>query len=142
MSTLHSIAGPSGIDVRRYGRLLAKFTPKVIQTEDENEESLAVVESLMKRGDANLTAEEETLLNLLGHLIEDFERRTYALPEGDPAGALQVLMDGRNLKPVDLAGVLGSRAKVSEILSGKRGISKEQAKRLGSFFGISPVAFI
>ena len=93
MSTVHSIAGPSGIDVRRYGRLLAKFTPKVIQTEDENEESLAVVESLMKRGDANLTAEEETLLNLLGHLIEEFEH-------------------------------------------------KEQAKRLGGFFGVSPVAFI
>ena len=142
MSTLHSIAGPSGIDVRRYGRLLAKFTPKIIQTEEENEESLAVVESLMKRGDANLTAEEETLLNLLGHLIEEFERRTYKLPEGDPAGALQVLMDGRKLKAADLAGVLGSRAKVSEILSGKRAISTEQAKRLGGFFGVSPVAFI
>jgi HTH-type transcriptional regulator/antitoxin HigA len=142
MSTLHSIAGRSGIDVRRYGRLLAKYTPKVIQTEDENEEALAVVESLMKRGDASLTAEEETLLHLLGHLIEEFERRTYRLPEGNPAGALQVLMDGRDLKAADLAGVLGSRAKVSEILSGKRAISKEQAKRLGGFFGVSPVAFI
>lgn len=141
MSTLHSIAGPSGIDLRRYGRLLAKFTPKIIQTEDENEEALAVIESLMKRGDANLTTEEETLLNL-GYLIEEFERRTYKLPEGDAVGALRVLMDGRNLKAADLAGVLGSRAKVSEILSGKRAISKEQAKRLGGFFGVSPVAFI
>lgn len=142
MSTLHSIAGPSGIDVRRYGRLLAKFTPKVIQTERENEESLAVVEALLKRGDENLTAEEVTLLNLLAHLIEEFEHRTYRLPEGDPKGALQVLMDGRHLKPADLAGVLGSRAKVSEILSGKRAISKEQAKRLGDFFNVSPAAFI
>ena len=142
MSTIHSIAAPSGIDVRRYGRLLAKFTPKVIQTEQENEESLAVVESLMERGDGNLTTEEVALLDLLGCLIQDFERRTYAPPEGDPAGALQVLMDGRELKPADLAGVLGSRAKVSEILSGKRAISKEQAKRLGVFFGVSPAAFI
>jgi HTH-type transcriptional regulator/antitoxin HigA len=46
------------------------------------------------------------------------------------------------LKAADLAGVLGSRAKVSEILSGKRAISKEQAKRMGGFFGVSPVAFI
>jgi len=142
MSTIHSIAAPSGIDVRRYGRLLAKFTPKVIQTEQENEESLAVVESLMERGDGNLTTEEVALLDLLGCLIQDFERLTYAPPEGDPAGALQVLMDGRELKPADLAGVLGSRAKVSEILSGKRAISKEQAKRLGVFFGVSPAAFI
>lgn len=142
MSTVHSIARPSGIDLRRYGRLLAKFTPKVIQTERENEEALAVVEALLKRGDDNLTAEELTLLNLLGHLIEEFERRTYKLPEGDPKGTLQILMDGRNLKPADLAGVLGSRAKVSEILSGKRAISKEQAKRLGDFFRVSPAAFI
>lgn len=142
MSTLHSIAGPSGIDVHRYGRLLAKFTPKVIQTEEENEEALAVVESLLRRRDENLTAEEETLLNLLGYLIEEFERRTYCLSEGDPVGALRVLMAGRDLKPADLAGVLGSRAKVSEVLSGKRTISKEQAKRLGLFFGVSPAAFI
>lgn len=114
----------------------------VIHTEDENEESLAVVESLMQRGDENLTAEEEALLNLLGHPIEDFERHAYNLPVGDPVGALRVLMDGRNLKAADLAGVLGSRAKVSEILSGRRTISKEQAKRLGGFFGVSPVAFI
>ena len=65
MSTLHSIAGPSGIDVHRYGRLLAKFTPKVIQTEEENEEALAVVESLLRRRDENLTAEEETFLTCL-----------------------------------------------------------------------------
>ena len=51
-------------------------------------------------------------------------------------------MAGRDLKPADLAGVLGSRAKVSEVLSGKRTISKEQAKRLGLFFGVSPAAFI
>ena len=106
MSTLHSIAGPSGIDVRRYGRLLAKFTPKVIQTEDENEQALAVVESLMKRGDANLTAEDETLLNLLGHLIEEFERRTYRLPQGDPVGALQVLMEGGSAADAAIATAL------------------------------------
>jgi HTH-type transcriptional regulator/antitoxin HigA len=51
-------------------------------------------------------------------------------------------MDGRGLKPTDLAAVVGSRARVSEILSGKRSISKEQAKALGTFFDVSPAAFI
>ena len=133
------------MDVRRYGRLLAKFTPKVIETEDENEEALAAVESLLKRGESRLSAEELALLNLLGllgTLIEKFERSAYNLPDGDAAGALEVLMEGRGLKPIDLAAVLGSRARVSEILSRKRSISKDQAKRLGEFFGVSPVAFI
>jgi HTH-type transcriptional regulator / antitoxin HigA len=130
------------MDVRRYGRLLAKFTPKVIETEAENEEALAVVESLLERGEAKLNAEEVALLDLLGTLVERFEQATYKLPDGDPVGALEVLMAGRRLKPIDLAGVLGSRSRVSEVLSRKRSISKEQAKSLGRFFGVSPVAFI
>ena len=138
MSTLHSIAGPSGIDVRRYGRLLAKFTPKVIQTEDENEESLAVVESLMKRGDANLTAEEETLLNPLGHLIEEFERRTYRRPEGDPAGVLQAPMDGRNLKAATRRRTRIARQGIEITLENGRS-AKEQAETPGRSFWVSPV---
>ena len=130
------------MDVRRYGRLLAKFTPKVIESESENEEALAVVESIVSRGDENLNPEELALLDLLGTLIEGFERRACQLPDGDPAGALEMLMEGRELKPIDLASVLGSRAKVSEILSRKRAISKVQAKKLAEFFGVSPAAFI
>jgi len=130
------------MDVRRYGRLLAKFTPKVIETEAENQEALAVVESLLERGEASLNTEEIALLDLLGTLIEKFEQSAYHLPEGDPIGALEVLMDGRDLKPADLAGVLGSRSRASEILSRKRSISKDQAKALAAFFGVSPAAFI
>ena len=139
MTTLPIIAG---LNVKAYGKLLAKFAPRVIQTEQENENALAIVESLIARGDANLSAEELALLDLLGHLIERFESNTYITPDGNPAGTLQLLMDGRNLKPADLAATLGSRAKVSEILSGKRAISKAQAKRLGDFFHVSPAAFI
>lgn len=137
-----SIPNSQGLDGRRYGRLLAKFAPRVIHTEAENEEALAVVESLLARGEEKLGAEELALLDLLATLIERFEREAYRLPEGDPAGALEVLMEGRDLKPVDLAKVLGSRGKVSEILSRKRSISKDQAKALGEFFNVSPAAFI
>ena len=62
--------------------------------------------------------------------------------ELDPVGALRFVMEDRGLKPADLASVLGSRAKAYEILSGKRSISKEQAKRLGQFFRVSPAVFI
>ena len=143
MSTnIHNIAGPSGMDVRRYGRLLAKFTPKVIETEEENEEALAVVESLLERGETRLNTEQIALLDLIGTLIEKFERSAYDLPEGDPVGTLEILMQGRGLKPADIAPVMGSRARASEVLSRKRAISKEQAKRLGEFSNVSPAAFI
>ena len=58
MNTIRTISGTSGMDVRRYSRLLAKFAGKVIETEEENEQAVAVVESLIERGDARLTAED------------------------------------------------------------------------------------
>jgi antitoxin component HigA of HigAB toxin-antitoxin module len=60
----------------------------------------------MARGGARLSTEEPALLDLLGTLIEKFEREAYDLPDGDPAGALEFLMDWRGLKPVDIAPVL------------------------------------
>ena len=142
MITLEPIASPENLNIGRYGRLLAKFVPKVISTEAENDAALAIVESLMTKGDDARSDEEEALLELLLNLIEQFEGKAYHLPEGSPLGALQHLMESNGLKPIELAPVLGGRGRVSDILSGRRGISKEQAKRLGERFHISPAVFI
>jgi hypothetical protein len=50
-------AGIGAIDRKRYGRLLARFTPKVIETEAEHNAALAIVESLMEKGEDNLSRE-------------------------------------------------------------------------------------
>jgi plasmid maintenance system antidote protein VapI len=51
-------------------------------------------------------------------------------------------MEENDLSQADLLDVFGSRSRVSEAVSGKRAISKEQAKRLGDRFRVSPAAFI
>ena len=53
-----------------YSQLLSKYQPRIIQTEAENEEFLKIVEELLAR--QNLTTEENTILDLLVKLIEDF----------------------------------------------------------------------
>lgn len=137
----NTIASPaSGIDVKAYGRLLQKFVPKAIETEAENDAALAIVEGLMKK--ARLSHEETALLELLAQLIERFEERAYPMPDVEPAEALRELMEQNGLKAADLATEFGSRAKVSQVLSGKRSISKEQAKRLAARFHVSPAVFI
>jgi HTH-type transcriptional regulator/antitoxin HigA len=136
------IAANAGLDIKVYGRLLARFTPKVIETEAENEAALAAAELLMAKGDNGRSAEEDALLALLSGLIEQFEASHYKLDAADPRDVLAYLMERNDLRPTDLAGIFGSRGKVSEALSGKRSISKEQAKRLGERFRISPAAFI
>ena len=142
MTVLEPIAA-ADLDRKLYGRLLAKFAPKVIETATEHEAALAIVESLMEKGEDNLSHEEETLLELLADLIGHYEEKLYEpLPDNTPVEVLKELMQANNLKAIDLAGILGGRPRVSDILNGKRAISKEQARRLGERFRLSPAAFI
>jgi HTH-type transcriptional regulator/antitoxin HigA len=131
----------SKINPQTYGRLVAKARPAVIKTEEENNRLLAIVEGLMKKGD-DLTAEEGALLELLSNLISDFEDKHYPIKEPSPLEMLQHLMESRELKAKDLWDVFGSKGVTSEVLSGKRGISKTHIKKLASFFNVSPELFI
>ena len=51
-------------------------------------------------------------------------------------------MEARDIRQEDLIGVIGSRGVVSEVVNGKRGISKAQAKALGEYFHVSAELFI
>jgi HTH-type transcriptional regulator/antitoxin HigA len=130
------------LDTKRYGRLLAKALPAVIKTESENNRTLGAIERLMAKGEGNLTEEEEALLELLVDLAHDFEERQYPLPSSPPHRMAAFLLEQRGLPPSALYPVLGTKSRVSEVLSGKRGISKEQAKRLAAFFHVGVELFI
>ena len=130
------------LDLKRYGRLLARTAPKVIKTEEENERLLAVVESLMEKGEGSLTPEEDALLELLTDLIHDFESKAYPVPRSEPHDMVAFLLEQRGLKPSALWPVIGSKGRVSEILAGKRSISKEQAKKLAAFFRVGVDLFL
>jgi HTH-type transcriptional regulator/antitoxin HigA len=111
-----------------YGRLLARTLPKVIESEAEYEHLLEEVNRLMSKGEDHLTPEENALLELLFTLIEKFEEGRFELYASTPRGILLELMEARQAKPRDLWSVLGSKSVTSEVLSGKRSISKAQAK--------------
>jgi HTH-type transcriptional regulator/antitoxin HigA len=129
-------------DPKKYGALLLDALPAIIETEEQNEHYLAIVEKLMRKGENNLSPEEEMLLDLLVHLIEDFEIRYYKPPKATPLEILLDLIAVNNLKQTDLVPIFGSKSIVSEVVNGKRGISKANAKALGEFFHISTAAFI
>jgi HTH-type transcriptional regulator/antitoxin HigA len=129
------------INPQKYGRLLSKTLPTIIKTEEENERAISIVEELLSKED-KLSAEENALLELLGKLIADFEEKFYQPREASPQEVLLELMSARGLKQKDLTEVLGSKSRVSEIISGKREISKTQAKAVASFFNVSAELFI
>jgi HTH-type transcriptional regulator/antitoxin HigA len=130
------------LDARKYAALLAEALPRPIETEAENERALEIVNRLMSKGEDQLTPEESVLLRLLVRLIEDFEEQAYPIPEAPGYRVLQRLMKNRGLKQADLLPIFGSRGIASEVVNGKRAISKAQAKALGEFFKVSPELFI
>lgn len=75
-------------------------------------------------------------------LIEKFEEEHYSLGETTAQSILLHLMEARNLRQTDLVGIIGSRGVVSEVVNGKRQISKSQAKALGDFFYVDPSLFL
>ena len=131
-----------GLNPRRYARLLSQRLPTVIRTEDENEEMLAAIWELMKKGEDKLSAEELALLELMSVLVERFEEEHYPIPDSPPHRILQHLMESRNAKQADLVPILGGRGRVSELVNGKRSISKAQAKALANFFHVSAELFL
>lgn len=123
-----------------YGKLLADSQPKIINTEEEYDYALKVVDTLMSKED--LTPEEIELMQVWAILIEDYEEQNHPMPEATPHEILLHLMDVKEVRQVDLTGILGSKGVVSEVVHGKRSISKAQAKALGEFFKVNPSLFI
>ena len=130
----------SGIDQKKYGKLLAKTLPKVISNDEELDQMVAQLEALCFP-ERKLSAEEDALATLLERLISDYDDQ-FELPEQPPHEMVKHIMENRGLRQADLVPVLGSRAQVSDLVNGKRGISKAQAKKLAEFFHVSVELFI
>ena len=126
-------------DKTRYRKLVGEAMPVVVETEAENERLLALVEPMMNR---DLSPEEEKLFDLLVKLIEDFEDRHYPMGQRSPAEMLNFLMEQRDLRQRDIVHLFGSSGVASEVINGKRAISKKHAKALAEFFRVSPELFI
>lgn len=118
-----------------YPALLAKYPPKVIRTEAENEHFTRLLEDLDRRH-SSLSRAERELADLLTLLIENFEDRQYQLPKATPLDALRFLMDQHHLRQKDLLDVFGTPSIASEVLSGKRELSKEHIRRLSERFSV------
>jgi HTH-type transcriptional regulator/antitoxin HigA len=125
-----------------YKELLGEALPVVIASDREYKRLVGVVERLMDKEESTLTREEGQLLKLLTLLIESYEDEQFPMPQTNPAKMVRTCLDEANLPQGALVEVLGSRSRVSEILSGKRSISKEQAKRLAAFFRVPVELFL
>jgi HTH-type transcriptional regulator/antitoxin HigA len=127
----------------QYARLLTKYQPKVIETEQEYRQALTVVEYFVFKKDRTL--EELALYDLAIVLVKEYESKICPMDDWrsqSPTEMLQYLLETSGKKQSDLVGIIGSSGIVSEVVNGKRSISKSQAKKLGEMFQVSPSLFI
>jgi HTH-type transcriptional regulator/antitoxin HigA len=111
-----------------------------IESVAEHGRALKAAAAIMNK--ENRSPAETSLLKLLAVLIEDYEQKRYSLGDASPLDTLKELMRAREMQAKDLWAVFGSKGITSEVLNGKRGISKEMAKKLGETFHVSPAAFV
>ena len=125
-----------------YEKLLVETLPQVIETEKQYREIGDRLGDLAGKGRSR-TRDETRLMRLLGLLVEDYDRR-HGMPdeEDTPAEKLQFLMEHSGKTPADLFPIFGQRRHFSEVLSGERKISADQARALGKLFGVKPGLFL
>lgn len=104
-----------------------------IETQNEYAAALEVVEMFLSKGSANLTESDLAELQRLSLLVERYEDQHYPMPV-EPATLPEMIrlrMFQENLKQRDTAKVLGiTETRLSEVLTGKRKVNMDLAKRL------------
>jgi HTH-type transcriptional regulator / antitoxin HigA len=102
---------------------------KPIRSEKNYEAAMAEVESLW--GSKNGTAKGDRL-DVLATLIESWEAANYPMDQPDPIEAIKFRMEQQGLTRKDLEGIIGTRARIAEVLDRKRGLSIAMIRRLNA----------
>lgn len=122
------------LDEAKYAKVLRKYMPRPIHTEEDNQRAIAALEQLHEK--EVLSPEQEALAEILTTLIEKFEEERYALSGATPTTILRELLQANDLGQNDLAKLVGSKGIASEVLSGKRRISRSLAELFAKRFNV------
>lgn len=106
---------------------------KAIRNEADYNAALARVDALM---DAEAGTQEGEELDVLTDLVEHFEEKHVPMGFPSAVAAIEFRLEQTGLAQRDLIPFIGSRAKVSEVLSGKRTLTMPMARALHEHLGI------
>ena len=107
---------------------------KPIKTENDYLNALNEIEKII---DAKKDTPEGDKLDILVTLVEAYEENNYPILPPDPVEAIIHQMESQGLSRKDLEPLIGSRARVSEILNRKRSLSLNMIRKLQKGLGIS-----
>jgi len=109
------------------------MTIKPIKTERDYRKALKEIENLWN---AKPNTSMGDRLDVLVTLVEAHEQKHYKVDPPDPIEAIKFRMEQLDLKPSDLAKILGGRSRVSEVLNRKRKLTVEMMRSLRKHLAI------
>jgi HTH-type transcriptional regulator/antitoxin HigA len=112
---------------------------KPIRTKRDYEAALQEIERLWG---AKAGTPEGDRLDVLATLVDAYEAEHYPMDPPDPIEAIKFRMDQQGLSRRDLEEIIGTRTRIAEVLSRKRGLSIAMIRRLHERLGISAEVLI
>ncbi len=112
---------------------------KVIKTEADYQQALNRFEVIF---DAPIGTPESDEADVLGLIIDDYEKKHYPIESPDPIEAIKIRMEELQLKQIDLINEIGGKSRVSEVLNRKRKLTVEMIRKLTARLNLSPETLI
>ena len=107
---------------------------KLIKTESDYQMTLKKLEDIF---DAPIGTPESDKADILGILIDEYEKKHYPIDAPDPIEAIKIRMEEMHLKQVGLVPEVGGKSRVSEILNRKRRLTVDMIRKLANRLNLS-----
>ncbi|HET6573430.1 MAG TPA: helix-turn-helix domain-containing protein [Fimbriiglobus sp.] len=135
-----TLAAVYGKEKDRYMELIRLFPLRPIRSDDELDTAVAVVHSLIDQDRMNKA--ELDYLDVLDRLVEKYEDATIPLAPVSDADMLRSFLDSHRVTQAEVAKGAGiAESTVSEVLSGKRKLTRKQIGKLARYFRVEPGVF-
>lgn len=115
------------------------MTIKPIKSKSDYQEALKRLEVIF---DAQIGTPESDEADVLGLIIDAYEKKYYPIEAPDPIEAIKIRMEEMQLKQIDLVNEIGGKSRVSEILNRKRKLTVEMIRKLTTRLNLSPAVLI
>lgn len=108
-----------------------------IQSEDHLAAAQRVMDQLLARGELDHGA--ATYLDALSDLVAAYEDEVHPIARAGDADMLRHLLDAKGMSQIQLSRESGlRRSSISEVLSGKKPLSRQMIRKLATYFDVDP----
>lgn len=112
-----------------------------VRTKADYAQARATIDALLDEVGNDESHPLAEVLDYLADQVKAYEDENFQIPEAEPSEVLRFVMEQHGLKQEDL-GDCAPQSRISDILSGKRSISKQIAKRLAHRFHVRADVFL